>query len=271
MVSPRALPPPPGPISPPAPATRPTALLAWPAPALLVWLLAWATQRGLLLLGLAPAWCWGVAAALVLSLACALPGATAWRRWIVLLGFGLSSLVGWPSNPPALALPAWAWLLPLAALLAAYPLRAWRDAPLFPTPAGALAGLAALAPLPTGARVLDAGCGLGQGLAALRTQYPGARIEGIEWSALLRRVTAARCPWATVRRGDMWAADWSAHALVYLFQRPESMARAWPKALAEMAPGSWLVSLEFAVPGVPPSAVLQAVPGKPVWLYRMGR
>ena len=248
------------PINPP-----PRALLAWPAPALLAWLAAWATQRGLQALGLAPAWCWAVAAALVVVLACVVPRANAWRRLIVVLGFGLSGLV----NGQAALLPAWAWLLPMLALLAAYPLRAWRDAPLFPTPAGALTGLAALAPLPAGASVLDAGCGLGHGLAALRREYASAHIHGLEWSGLLRLVTAARYPWASVRRADMWAADWSSHALVYLFQRPESMARALAKAQAEMAPGSWLVSLEFAVLNQPPSAVLRAVDGKPVWLYQL--
>jgi Asp-tRNA(Asn)/Glu-tRNA(Gln) amidotransferase A subunit family amidase len=48
----------------------------------------------------------------------------------------------------------------MALLLAAYPLRTWRDAPLFPTPVDALDGLAAQLPLVAGARVLDAGCGL---------------------------------------------------------------------------------------------------------------
>jgi hypothetical protein len=33
----------------------------------------------------------------------------------------------------------------------------------------------------------------------------------------------------------MWRADWSGYQLVYLFQRPESMARAWAKGCAEMA------------------------------------
>ena len=37
--------------------------------------------------------------------------------------------------------------------------------------------------------------------------------------------------------------------MVYLFQRPESMERAFAKATHELAPGCWLVSLEFAVPG----------------------
>ena len=47
------------------------------------------------------------------------------------------------------------------------------------------------------------------------------------------------------------------------------MARAAAKAQAELAPGAWLVSLEFAVPGVLPSAQLRAPGGRVVWLYRM--
>ena len=54
-----------------------------------------------------------------------------------------------------------------------------------------------------------------------------------------------------------------------LFQRPESMERAAAKAQAELAPGAWLVSLEFAVPGVLPSAQLRVPVGRVVWLYRM--
>ena len=70
-----------------------------------------------------------------------------WRRALVALGFPLSlALSG------SVALPAWAWLLPVAMLVLIYPLHSWRDAPLFPTPMRALAGLAQLAPLPPGAK-----------------------------------------------------------------------------------------------------------------------
>ncbi len=65
----------------------------------------------------------------------------------------------------------------------------------------------------------------------------------------------------------MWKTDWSGYQMVYLFQRPESMARAAAKAQAEMAPGTWLVSLEFAVPGVLPQAQLRAPGGRVVWTY----
>ena len=236
--------------------------LPWPLPALLAWGAAWlafvALQRAHL-----PA-AWALVLACGLGTAASVLGGTWWQRGLIAAGFPLSlALTG------AAGLPAWAWLVPLALLLLVYPLNAWRDAPVFPTPHGALQGMEALAPLPAAAPVLDAGCGLGDGLIALRRAYPGARLHGLEWSWPLRALCALRCPWARVRRGDIWGADWGRYQLVYLFQRPESMARAMAKAQAEMAPGSWLVSLEFAVPGVPPHAQLHAPDGRPVLLYRM--
>lgn len=199
-----------------------------------------------------------------LGTAGSLLGSSWWRRGLIAAGFPLSlALLG------AASMPTWAWLVPLVLLLLVYPLNAWRDAPLFPTPRYALRTLPAQAPLPLGARVLDVGCGLGHGLKALRHAYPAADLEGLEWSWLLWLLCALLCPWAHVRRADMWKVDWSPYRMVYLFQRPESMARAAAKAETELAPGAWLVSLEFAVPGVLPSAQLRAPGGRVVWLYRM--
>lgn len=233
----------------------------WPLPALLAWALAW----GVFWLGPRAGLAGGLAfaAACAVGVLCSLWGATWWRRLLIGLGFPLSlALTG------NLALPAWAWLLPLALLLLIYPLHAWRDAPLFPTPLNALQGLAAAAPLPPGALVLDAGCGLGDGLRALRLAYPLATLHGLEWSWPLRLLCGLRCPWAVVRRGDIWAADWRPYRLVYLFQRPESMPRALAKAQAELAPGSWLASLEFEAVDWQPQAVLQVPDGRPLWLYQ---
>jgi hypothetical protein len=189
---------------------------------------------------------------------------TFWRRVAVAAGFPLSLLLS-----GAVSLPAWAWLLPLVIVALVYPMNAWRDAPLFPTPADALAGMDAHAPLKPGASILDAGCGLGHGLRALRGTYPQATLHGIEWSWPLRALTAVLCPWARIRQGDMWRADWSSHDMVYLFQRPETMPRAVEKASAELRPGAWLASLEFPAKELLPTAVLQHKDGKPVWLYRV--
>jgi len=189
--------------------------------------------------------------------------ATFWRRLAIAAGFPLSLLIS-----GSVALPAWAWLLPLLLVAIVYPMNAWRDAPLFPTPSSALIGLAERAPLAHGARILDAGCGLGDGLIALRAAYPAATLFGVEWSWPLRGLTALRCPWARITQGDMWKTDWSQYDMVYLFQRPETMPRAVEKARAELRSGCWLVSLEFLAEELKPTAQLNNVDGKPVWLYR---
>jgi hypothetical protein len=234
--------------------------LPWPVPALLTWLLAWALWSAAQGLGLPSALAFALASAV--GVACAVGLVGRWRRALVVLGFPLSALAA------GAAVPAWSWLLALAPLLLLYPLHAWRDAPFFPTPALALEGLEQVIALAPAAHLLDAGCGIGHGLAALRRVWPQAQLSGVEWSRPLAWLAACRCPWARVARGDMWAASWRGVDLVYLFQRPESMARAWAKARTEMAPGAWLVSLEFTVPGVAPVARLGDASRRAVWIYR---
>ena len=237
--------------------------LPWPTPALATWTLSW----GLFALLRQSSPLGALAAAMALSAGAAWlwPGTT-WRRGLIGAGFPLSLLASGLGQ----GLPPLAWALALAALALIYPLQSWRDAPMFPTPAHALDGLAEAAPLPARARVLDVGCGMGHGLQALRLALPAAQVEGIERSWPLALLTRVRGRFARVQQGDMWRLPWQGIELVYLFQRPETMARAWDKACAEMAPGSWLASLEFEVPGRAPDAVLRNVPGKPVWLYQVG-
>lgn len=198
---------------------------------------------------------------------------TVWRKVWLATGFPVSI---WALGLGSGVSPAW-WLLPVGILFLAYPLRAWRDAPVFPTPRGALSSLAHHAPLrdPKG-RVHDAGCGMGDGMIALQAAYPHARVTGVEWSWLWWCVARLRCRFAQVRRGDMWNESWGDCDLVYLFQRPETMWRAMQKARAEMRPGSWLVSLEFeAVDAhghpLPAHARLSTLGGRPVWVYRIGK
>ena len=231
----------------------------WPLLALLSWAGCWGLFLALGPRAGAPV---ALAAALLLGLALALVHAQRWRRLMVAGGFPLSLLAAGAS------MPGWAWGLALAVLALAYPWRGWRDAPLFPTPHAALAGLPGQLPLPPGSRVLDAGCGLGDGLLALRRAYPKAQLEGIEYSRPLAWLARLRCPWARIRRGDMWAQDWRGFDLVYLFQRPESMAAAADKARRELRPQAWLVSLDFPLPGVVALAELETGTRHRVWVYR---
>lgn len=237
--------------------------LTWPLPALLSWALGWALFASLRSIDapLAVA----ITAAVALGAVLSVVGTTPWRRIFIAAGFplslGASGLAG--------AMPAWGWLLPLALLALVYPLGAWRDAPLFPTPVDALRGLAQLTPLGPNARILDAGCGLGDGLRELHREYPDAAIHGLEWSWPLRFACAWRCRFASVRREDIWAADWSGYDMVYVFQRPESMDRAAEKATRELRPGAWLVSLEFDAPGFAATKVIECGDGRRLWLYRV--
>jgi SAM-dependent methyltransferase len=202
-----------------------------------------------------------------------------WRRWMVLGGLPLLMLI----TAGVSVVGPWGWLGLALALLVLYPLQAWRDAPVFPTPRSALQGLAAELPLPPSAAILDAGSGLGHGMEALRQVFPSARIHGVESSLLLvflsrwrlprtlnrdRRSTAALCK---VVHGDMWSFPWAAFDLVYVFQRPESMQRAWDKACREMSEGTWLVSLEFEVPGPVPTRRLTCPDGRGLWIYQLVR
>jgi hypothetical protein len=120
-----------------------------------------------------------------------------------------------------------------------------------------------------GARILDAGSGLGDGLIALRDAYPRADLNGVEMSWPLRIISAIRCSFATIRQGDIWMVDWRSYDMVYMFQRPESMPRAIEKAEVEMRRGAWLVSLEFEAIGIVPSAIIYGKDSRPIWVYQL--
>lgn len=247
----------------PAPARMPS--LRWPLPALVAWAAGWGLLLALSSMTL-PGWAM-LALSWLPSWAVAASTAGPWRRVIVLAGLPLALVL----SGSAVQVPVWAWLLVALCIVALYPLSAWRDAPLFPTPLGALAGIAPHLHLARRARILDAGSGLGHGLRALQQAFPDARIEGVERSGLLVWLARLRPGTPPSRRGDMWSTDWSAFDVVYLFQRPETMPRAWDKARCEMREGAWLVSLEFEIPGRRADALAPARAGgaRSVLAYRI--
>ena len=236
----------------------------WPLPALLIWMGAALAAQGAAAAALQPHAALAVGTLVGAVLALAVRGR--WRRLIAAAGFPTAAAL----LHAAAGVPAWAWLAAALPLMLLYPLRGWRDAPLFPTPRGALQGLAPICAAAPPRRVLDAGCGLGDGLAELARVWPQAVLEGIECSRVLARLAAWRCRGMRIHHGDMWALPWSGYDLVYLFQRPESMPAAAAKAGAEMPAGAWLVSLEFEVPHWTPAARLEGPAGRPAWVYRLG-
>ncbi len=156
--------------------TEPPGAMFWPVPALLAWVGAWGIFSGLYILG-APVWLCAILAT-GFGLGAGRRGTTPWRRLCVAGGFPLSFC----ATQIGSQMPAWVWLVAMVFLILCYPLNIWKDAPLFPTPKGILDGIQTFAPLPRGARILDAGCGLGDGLRELHRIFPEARLIGWEWS-----------------------------------------------------------------------------------------
>ncbi len=236
----------------------------WPAPALVAWGLAWVIWFAGRAGGLTPAWLMVGSLVPPLVIACLVD--RLWRQCIVLAGFPLSIV----AQGGAGSMPHWVWGLLLVPFLAAYPMRTWRDAPYFPSAPDALFGLRAMLGLPPSPRMLDAGCGAGHGLRALAREWPEAKLQGTEWSWMLAGIARWRCPQSRIRHGDMWKEHWGEFDLVYLFQRPESMDRAWSKAQNEMRPGAWLVSLEFGVLGTQPTKAQHTPGARPVLAWCIG-
>ncbi len=237
--------------------------LTWPLPALLAWISSWLFYDTLLRAA-APEW---IALLLPVFWSGFLTRLThtTMRKALVGLGFPLSYM----GVNGGLNLPPVGWLVLLLVVILVYPRRAWQDAPLFPTPKKALRLLPDHITLLAGARILDAGSGMGDGLIALRNAFPRADFTGIEMSWPLRFLSALRCTFARIRQGDIWQADWSSYDLVYLFQRPETMPRAVEKAEAQLRPGAWLVSLEFEARELKAQAVVESPDGRPVWIYQL--
>lgn len=223
---------------------------------------------------------WGAAAALTVVGVVGLRWGRRWRAVLTISGFVLMLALTRGGEAGAMSVagsaavsgtvwPRWIWFVLLGIVLVLYPRRAWRDAPFFPTPPRALRPLAGRIDLPPDARVLDAGCGAGDGLRALLDAWPHTQVEGIECSPALAWAARVRCPRATVLHADLWQHDWHAYQLVYVFQRPESMPDLWVKAQREMQPGTWFVSLDFDVPGQTATEIVQANRGRTLRAWRI--
>ena len=160
--------------------------LTWPVPALLAWGSSWLIFKGLQSIGLSETM------ALVLAAFwggfLSRFGHTPMRKALIVLGFPMSIVV----SSSTLSVPPLAWLFLLGLIVLIYPRKAWRDAPLFPTPKKALREMPEHVAFPAGARILDAGSGMGDGLLALREAFPRAELHGVEMSWPLRVLRATR-------------------------------------------------------------------------------
>lgn len=192
---------------------------------------------------------------------------------------GLASALGrslglapWWMPMNLLFAPALAWTLSfgfsplwfLAAFLLLF-LAYWNvfrsQVPLYLSSREAWAAVADLLPQKSGFSFLDVGAGLGGLLAYLSMKHPEGKYCGLEiaplpflWAWLRKQVNRGRY---RVVRGNFWAHDFGRYNVVYAYLSPVPMAQLWAKACDEMAPGAYLVSNTFAIPGVHPEKIIE--------------
>ncbi len=219
------------------------------------------------LLALLPTVWLQAALAMLLSLCLAQP----WWWWLINAGFA-------PSLHYTLALHWSPWLFLLALLLLGLSFGAMflTRVPLFPSRPAVWALVEALLPEDRHGSVLDMGSGTGGFCLHLAERRPSWQVQGIEWAFLpwLLSHLRARRRGSACRfiRGDFRRHNLAAYDLVFVYLSPAFMPTLWAQACREMKPGAWLVSCEFAVPGL---AALQlagsGVAGLPaVYAWRMG-
>jgi len=133
--------------------------------------------------------------------------------------------------------------------------------PLFFSADAAVRALLCLLPETPRPRLIDLGCGNGKVIAKLAAVRGDGSFHGIEYAPLPWLAGWLRClprrGRCSLRWGDFWACDLSGYDVAYAYLSPVPMARLWRKALAEMRPGTLLVSNSFAVPGVVPEAIIE--------------
>lgn len=169
----------------------------------------------------------------------------------------------------SLQFPSGVWLGGFGLLLLIF----WRTdrsrVPLYLSNASTAGALAALLPA-TPSYVLDAGCGDGGLLRRLAKVRPDCEFVGIEHAPLpwlWARLRALGQPNLHIRYGDFWKQPLTPFDLVYAFLSPVPMPRLWAKALAEMRPGSRLISNSFPVPDVEPEQLIEVTDRRATQLF----
>jgi hypothetical protein len=110
-----------------------------------------------------------------------------------------------------------------------------------------VAGLLPVRPL----AVIDIGSGLGGLVMELARRRPDCDVTGIELAPLPYLVARARASatgsHARFMRGDYERLNLGHYDVVFAYLSPAAMSGLWHKAVAEMKPGSLLLSYEFVI------------------------
>jgi hypothetical protein len=134
--------------------------------------------------------------------------------------------------------------------------------PFYPSTASTWRAVDALLSQRGQVRLIDIGSGLGGFLLSLAGRHPQSTFVGIEIAPLPWLVSRMRAFFrggrARFMLGDYTRLDFAQYDVVFAYLSPVAMTALWHKASAEMRPGSWLLSYEFPIDGVPPDIAVNA-------------
>jgi hypothetical protein len=132
--------------------------------------------------------------------------------------------------------------------------------PFYPSGLSVWNEVAGLLPHDRDIALVDIGSGLGGLTLNLARRFPDSHFIGIEIAPLPWLVSAVRARMtnsgARFKRNDYNNLQFVDYDVVFAYLSPVAMPSLWQKARAEMRPGSLLLSYEFDIPDVQPSAVL---------------
>lgn len=186
-------------------------------------------------------------------------GMASWWRWIH-AGFPLAICLMTLLHVPS----AW-YLFGFIVSLALFWTTFRSQVPFFPSRPVVWQQLAQLLPA-VPLRIVDIGSGLGDlsmHLSALRSD---CRLEGVEiaplpWLVSYLRARLRRSA-AVFKLGDYQALDFGLYDVIFAYLSPAAMPGLWQKARLEMRPGAMLISYEFDIVGVAPTAVVATAAGR---------
>jgi SAM-dependent methyltransferase len=156
-------------------------------------------------------------------------------------------------------------------LLAAPAARAGGDVPFLESPQPVVEAMLRLADVQASDTLYDLGSGDGRIVISAAARY-GCEAVGLELDAQLvdlseRLAEAANvAEHATFMRADFFHADISSATVVMMYLSPRVNRRLAPILLAQLAPGTRVVSHKYAIEGWRPERRIK-VAGRPVYLY----
>jgi SAM-dependent methyltransferase len=170
------------------------------------------------------------------------------------------------------SLPPWVYLSVFVLLLLFYWSSFRTRVPLFLSGPADWETTASLLPQAQAFRFIDLGSGLGGVPLHLAARFPQGDFVGTEvapapWLISRLRASIARSRARFLRR-DYTRMNLGEFDVVFVFLSPAAMPALWQQAIAQMRPGSLLVSLAFvAEEGRPPDRVLPSAGGAGHTLY----